>query len=209
MSEYELGNRLTKQISKLQAEVENLKAKCPVCQNTGKHTVMCDEPLQMIDEPCPVCTGKVIAKLQAEVTRLEGEIASQNADLEASGGLILEELGRRNEALQTELVLLASRNSKVILELQGEIAELQAKLAEMAERRDEEQRLNIIKCDQLCIRDNLVGQLRAEVTRLEKAAATKNKALEDVVRMVNPDRLMADEKELLKQVLKAVAHEIH
>ena len=57
MSEYELGNRLTKQISKFQAEVK----------------------------------------------RLEKEIASQKADLEASGSLIIEELGRKCESLQAKI----------------------------------------------------------------------------------------------------------
>ena len=75
--------------------------------------------------------SRAIKAAVAEYNKLRAELASQKADLEASGGLILEELGRRNEALQTELVLLASRNSKVILELQGEIAELQAKNGRM------------------------------------------------------------------------------
>ena len=40
---------------------------------------------------------------QAEVTRLEKEIASQKADLEASGSLIIEELGRKCESLQAKI----------------------------------------------------------------------------------------------------------
>ena len=53
------------EVKQLQAQVKALEEVCPVCRNTGKHSVMQDEPLQMVDEPCPVCTSKRIKHLQA------------------------------------------------------------------------------------------------------------------------------------------------
>ena len=78
-------------------DLPNLQAENKMLRETSGITIkimMCDEPLQMIDEPCPVCTGKVIAQLQAENKRLEGEIKKLKKDMKDAGLLTEEEFNK-------------------------------------------------------------------------------------------------------------------
>ena len=84
MSEYELGNRLTKQITELQAELDESRAKNKQCICMFCHEVMPrpdddEATATMLVDHAYNCKKHPVAKLQAEVKRLrDKEIANNN-----------------------------------------------------------------------------------------------------------------------------------
>jgi len=100
MSEYELGNRLTKQISKLQTELDESRAKNKQCICMFCHEVMPrpdddEATATMLVDHAYNCKKHPVAKLQAEVTRLEGIL----------GGLVLPENYCGSDGREVELIV--------------------------------------------------------------------------------------------------------